>query len=122
MNAPERFELFTLAAGEKKISYQKDTKIQNAGSFIVQREDHTLGNILRMQLHRDKDVHFAGYKVPHPLEHCFILKIQTTPNSAPLKAFESAIADLQSEVSVLEERFKAELNRKRGTMDHSAYM
>lgn len=31
-----------------RVEYKKDTKLMNAGTFIFQREDHTIGNILRM--------------------------------------------------------------------------
>jgi hypothetical protein len=31
-----------------RVSYERDTKIINAASFTVEREDHTIGNILRM--------------------------------------------------------------------------
>lgn len=62
MNEPERFELFNLGPNQRKyvfilflvsnyfsrVTYQKDTKIQNAASFTLQKEDHTLGNVLRM--------------------------------------------------------------------------
>jgi DNA-directed RNA polymerase subunit L len=30
------------------VSFEKDTKIMNAASFTIEREDHTVGNILRM--------------------------------------------------------------------------
>jgi len=52
---------------------------------------------------------FAGYKVPHPLESKFVLRIQTTPDYSPQEAFTNAITDLISEVSLLEERFKVSL-------------
>ena len=58
------------------------------------------------QLLRDPQVLFAGYKVPHPLEHKFVLRVQTTPDYSPQEAFTNAITDLISEVSLLEERFK----------------
>ena len=35
----------------------------------MQKEDHTLGNTVRMQLHRDPNVVFAGYQVPHPSDN-----------------------------------------------------
>jgi len=98
---------------QKKVTYQKDTKIKDAASFIVRKEDHTLGNVVRMQLLRDKDILFAGYRMPHPLEHNIVIKIQTTQNSTPMKALENAIGDLTEEISLLEERFKTELERKR---------
>ena len=49
---------------------------------------------------------FAGYKVPHPLEHKFVLRIQTTPDYTPQEALTMAIQDLLSEVNVIETRFK----------------
>ncbi|RMX45281.1 hypothetical protein pdam_00000816 [Pocillopora damicornis] len=109
MNAPESFEPFLLLDGDKKITITKDTKVPNAAHFVVNKEDHTLGNLLRAQLLRDPQVIFAGYKVPHPLEHKFVLRVQTTPDYSPQEAFTNAITDLISEVSLLEERFKVSL-------------
>lgn len=31
-----------------RVSYERDTKIINAASFTIEREEHTIGNILRM--------------------------------------------------------------------------
>lgn len=31
-----------------RVSYERDTKIVNAASFTIEREDHTIGNIVRM--------------------------------------------------------------------------
>lgn len=47
MNAPPAFESFLLFEGEKKISISKDTKVPNACLFTLNKEDHTLGNIIR---------------------------------------------------------------------------
>jgi DNA-directed RNA polymerase II subunit RPB11 len=30
------------------VAYKPDTKVANAGSFTIQREDHTVGNLVRM--------------------------------------------------------------------------
>lgn len=96
-----------------RIAFERDTKVPNAGTFTLQREDHTVGNLVRMcvgwsscrvaarvpcaaaaqaapagqsliatlwttpacrQLHRDKTVIFAGYKIPHPLEYRLLIK------------------------------------------------
>lgn len=48
MNQPNRADQFVLPEGERKLSYERDTKVENAGTFVLQREDHTLGNLLRM--------------------------------------------------------------------------
>jgi DNA-directed RNA polymerase subunit L len=42
----------------------------------VQKEDHTLGNTVRMQLHRDPNVVFAGYQVPHPSDNRIVVKVR----------------------------------------------
>merc|ERR1712002_529723 len=111
MNAPPAFESLLLYDGEKKI-IKKDTKVPNAASFTVNKEDHTLGNILRAQLLKDPKVLFAGYKIAHPLEHSFVLRVQTTEDYTPKEAWCNAITDLMSEVSLLEERFRVAIRDK----------
>ncbi|CAJ0919633.1 unnamed protein product [Ranitomeya imitator] len=106
MNAPPAFESFLLFEGEKKITITKDTKVPNACLFTINKEDHTIGNIIKSQLLKDPQVLFAGYKVPHPLEHKIIIRVQTTPEYSPQEAFTNAITDLISELSLLEERFR----------------
>lgn len=112
MNAPPTFEAFILFDGEKKITIEKDTKVPNAAIFTVNKEDHTLGNMIRQQLLKDPQVLFAGYKVPHPLENKFVLRLQTTADYSPQEAFTNAITDLISEISLLEERFKVAVREK----------
>ncbi|XP_067132357.1 DNA-directed RNA polymerase II subunit RPB11-a [Centruroides vittatus] len=117
MNAPPAFESFLLFDGEKKITIEKDTKVPNAAIFTVNKEDHTLGNMIRAQLMKDPNVLFAGYKVPHPLEHKFLLRLQTTPDYSPQEAFTNAITDLISELSLLEERFREAVREKQEGLD-----
>lgn len=58
------------------------------------------------QLLKDPNVLFAGYKLPHPLEHKFVIRIQTTSEYTPQEAMMNAITDLIAELSLFEERFK----------------
>lgn len=69
---------------------------------------HAICPFLR-QLLKDPQVLFAGYKVPHPLEHKIIIRVQTTPDYSPQEAFTNAITDLISELSLLEERFRVSM-------------
>jgi len=113
MNAPPTFESFLLFEGEKKIIIKKDTKVPNACLFTVNKEDHTLGNMIRAQLLKDPQVTFAGYKCPHPLEHKFVLRVQTAGSDySPTDAVTHALTDLISEVALLEERFKEAIKEK----------
>jgi DNA-directed RNA polymerase II subunit RPB11 len=106
MNAPPTFESFLLFEGEKNIIKEQDTKVPNAAIFTINKEDYTLGNMIRNQLLKDPNVLFAGYKLPHPLEHKFILRIQTTSDYTPQDALMHAITDLLAESSLFEERFR----------------
>ncbi|KOB76735.1 DNA-directed RNA polymerase II subunit RPB11 [Operophtera brumata] len=99
MNAPPTFESFLLYDGEKKVQKEEDTKVTNAAIFT------------------DPKVLFAGYKVPHPLEHKFVLRIQTTSDYTPQEAFMNAITDLTSELSLFEERFKEAIKEKKDGLD-----
>ena len=102
MNTPERSEAFCLGDDEEKIEYAADTKVSNAGTFTFNKEDHTIANLLRMQLLRDANVKFAGYMHPHPLIHKIHLKIQTsTSQVAPADTLSAAIEDLSNETDHL---------------------
>ncbi|KAF9363335.1 MAG: DNA-directed RNA polymerase [Benniella sp.] len=113
MNAPDRFELFVLPDGVRKLTITPDTKIPNAASFKVEKEDHTLANMLRMQLLEDPKVLFAGYKMPHPLEHYFVLKVQTTPDTTPAHVLGNALTELIQNVGSMKNKFEMELIRAR---------
>lgn len=69
------------------------------------------------QLLKDPKVLFAGYKLPHPLEHKFVIRIQTTSNYSPEDAYMNAITDLMSELSLFEERFKDAIKEKKEGTD-----
>ena len=135
MNAPPTFESFLLFDGEKKITREQDTKVlylcfhlhisvslcifqvPNAAIFTLNKEDHTLGNVIRHQLMKDPNVIFAGYKNPSPFVNQIIIRVQTTSDYTPTDAFMNALTDLMSELSLFEERFKEQLKEKREGMD-----
>lgn len=51
---------------------------------------------------------FAGYKVPHPLEPYFIIKLQTDGTITPQDILEQATKDLIGTLATLETKFKKE--------------
>ena len=56
--------------------------------FVIEREDHTLGNMVRCQLLEDDNVLFGGYRVPHPLEPAIQVKVQTRQEGpSPARSF-----------------------------------
>ena len=109
MNQPSRAEKFIVPAGMKKLSYSPDTKLPNAGEFVLMREDHTMGNLLRMELHNDPEVVFAGYQHRHPTDHRIIIKVHTSEKSNPVKAMKEAVGRLEQQVVSLREQWEMEL-------------
>lgn len=59
-NAPEEEDLIVLKPGLQKVEMLPETKLQNAASFLIRLEDHTLGNLLWQQLLTDPSVLYAG--------------------------------------------------------------
>ena len=107
MNAPDASEHVYLGSGEKRVFVVKDTKIVNGAIFYFKKEDHTLGNALRMSLLRHKEVNFAGYRMPHPLQFVCEVKVQTASvNVKPLEVMISSLESLEAEFNQLENQFR----------------
>ncbi|GAA5962090.1 hypothetical protein JCM8115_002912 [Rhodotorula mucilaginosa] len=109
MNAPSRYEMFVLADGEAKVIFDEDTKIPNAATLTINKEDHTLANMLRSQLLLLPFVQFAGYRVPHPLEPRVELKVQTDGTKTPIVAVQEAINALIMLLSRVKKEFSQEV-------------
>ncbi|KAL7721270.1 DNA-directed RNA polymerase II subunit RPB11 [Entamoeba marina] len=103
MNAPDLDELYNMQPGEKKIECEEN--IQNTAKFTLIKEDHTIGNLLRVQLLNDKDVLFAGYRNPHPLTNKIEITIRTNGNVSPKTALENAINALIEEIDIMGREF-----------------
>lgn len=58
------------------------------------------------QLLRDDHVLFAGYRMPHPLKHHVVLKVQTNEKSNPSRALHDTINERITELTLLRERFE----------------
>ncbi|KAG8388655.1 hypothetical protein BUALT_Bualt02G0147900 [Buddleja alternifolia] len=77
-------------------------------------ENPNFSYIKNRQLHRDENVLFAGYKLPHPLQYKIIIRIHTASQSSPMQAYNQAINDLDKELDHLKNEFEMELARNTG--------
>jgi DNA-directed RNA polymerase II subunit RPB11 len=102
-NAPNPLESIILPENLKKITYYRDEKIKNCGYFKIEKEDHTIGNLLHSKISKEKHVTFSGYKKIHPLEHYIFLKIITDGFFSPIEVFDTILKDLYIELSFLED-------------------
>lgn len=107
-NQPDRFALFILGPKEKRVEIVEDTHIANAATVILNKEDHTMGNMLRHAVLAVPGVLFAGYRVPHPLEPKTVLKIQTDGSLTPVQALRSGCEKVISQIGQVRSSFKAQ--------------
>ena len=127
-----RHELFLLDEGEKKVEHEPETRkshppplihsphanpslpgVPNAALFTFNKEDHTLGNLLRAHLAKHPHVLFAGYQVPHPLFATFKLRVQTDGEISPKEAVVGACQELVKELQMLDQEFTKEWELKK---------
>ncbi|KAF9883194.1 DNA-directed RNA polymerase II core subunit [Aspergillus nanangensis] len=105
---PESYESFVLGNGESKVEMEIDTRIPSSAIFTFNKEDHTLGNMLRSRLLQSSHVLFAAYKVPHPLVPKFILRVQTDGEITPKDAVIAACHELVRDLGILSREFTKE--------------
>lgn len=108
MNAPDRFELFLLADGEEKIEETVFAGMSNTSDFKMNKEDHTLANLLSEQLKQAPHVIFAGYKIGHPNVPEVLLRVQTDGTIAPRDAIVSVCRQLVASYGQLGREFQKE--------------
>ncbi|KAJ1435203.1 DNA-directed RNA polymerase [Ochromonadaceae sp. CCMP2298] len=119
-NAPERYLSWRWEDEDdaNRLAYKPDSKKPNAGTFVMPKEDHTIGNLLRIQMLRDPSVRFAGYRIPHPLIIECHVRVETMDSKlTPQQVFASALTDLQMETEILAKQFDnaiADFEHRRG--------
>lgn len=122
MNAPDPNDHIILLPGEVKLSFVSDTHLSDSGTFIILKEDHTVGNPIRCSLLRDPSVLFAGYRLPHPLENKMLIKVRTTTDSTPQAALQHATQTLIDEHKSIKQQFKQQADQLKNDREDEMYM
>ncbi|OKL60806.1 hypothetical protein UA08_03918 [Talaromyces atroroseus] len=119
-NVPQKTESFILGESEKKIEEKADTRTPSTSIFTINREDHTMGNLLHNRLLQNRHVTFAAYKVPHPLVHKVELRVQTDGEITPKDALLAACHDTVRDLGTLSREFtkEFELRKMVGASQH----
>ena len=47
----------------------------NGYDFIFEKSDDTLGNVIQTYGIQDKDIHYIGYHIPHPLDRKLYIRL-----------------------------------------------
>ncbi|KFA68261.1 hypothetical protein S40285_01560 [Stachybotrys chlorohalonatus IBT 40285] len=110
-----RFELFLLADGEKKIEEKVYSGMSNTSDFVLQKEDHTLGNLLSDHLKSHPNVLMSGYKIAHPNVPELFIRVQTDGTITAREAFTSVCEKLINQLEMLHQEFTREWELRRIT-------
>lgn len=62
-------------------------------TFLLDEQDHTLGNALRYMIMKNPQVKFCGYAIPHPSERKVHIRIETYDITA-VEALKKGLKDL----------------------------
>ena len=86
---------------------------QRHATYSFYDEDHTLGNLLRNQVVKNKSVEFCAYSVPHPSEPICNIRIQVAESASEAVDANQALRHGLKRVSkicdVLSEKFEDRL-------------
>ncbi|KAF4594994.1 DNA-directed RNA polymerase II subunit RPB11 [Ophiocordyceps camponoti-floridani] len=109
------FELFLLADGEKKIEEKVYSGMSNTSDFILNKEDHTLGNLLSEHIKKHPNVYMAGYKLAHPNVPQLFIRVQTDGSKTPREVFCAVCEKLINQLELLHQAFTREWELRRIT-------
>jgi len=115
MNAPDRFELFLLSDGEKKIEENKYPGMSDTSDFRINKEDHTLGYMLSDYLNAHINVCVAGYKIAHPNVPELYIRVQTDGTISPRDVFTSVCEKIINQLEMFYQEFTREWELRRIT-------
>ncbi|CAI2383028.1 unnamed protein product [Moneuplotes crassus] len=73
-------------------------------TFTFYDEEHTLGNVLRNTLIKNKNVDFCGYTVPHPSEPYMKLRVQSNKKDAKV-VLKHGFKRISKECDIITEKF-----------------
>ena len=97
--------------GLGEIEFKVEREDERSAVYVVEGEDHTIGNLLEKILLNMKGVEFANYEMPHPLEHRIVIRIHTDGSIKPREALMKALDEALRLIEEFREKFLEELKR-----------
>ncbi|GAB0144591.1 hypothetical protein EsHS_00005061 [Epichloe bromicola] len=89
--------------------------MSNTSDFVLNKEDHTLGNLLAEHLKAHPNVYMAGYKLGHPNVPQLFIRLQTDGTKTPRDVFTSVCEKLINQLESLHQEFIREWELRRIT-------
>jgi DNA-directed RNA polymerase subunit L len=89
------------------IEILEETK--NKLHFKIKGEDHTILNLLKEELWKDKNVKTAAYRMDHPLIGIPEMIVEVTQGNDPKKAIKDAVKRIEKNLDKLKDEFKSQI-------------
>eukprot|EP00826_Nyctotherus_ovalis_P003299 TRINITY_DN10670_c0_g1_i13.p1 TRINITY_DN10670_c0_g1~~TRINITY_DN10670_c0_g1_i13.p1 ORF type:complete len:111 (-),score=32.92 TRINITY_DN10670_c0_g1_i13:110-442(-) len=99
----------------KVVKMQMDDGTNKRGTFTFTGEDHTLGNLLRSTIIKNKKTEFCAYSVPHPSENIMNVRVQANDGTA-IEITKKALERISKVCDVISEKFTAELAKYKNNL------
>ncbi|OQR78056.1 DNA-directed RNA polymerases I and III subunit RPAC2-like [Tropilaelaps mercedesae] len=93
-------------SGVNTLKIVHKTEDETCITFLLENEDHTLGNALRYMIMKNPAVEFCGYAIPHPSERTIHLRIQMREGQgSAVEALEKGLQDLRDLFEIIHATF-----------------
>ena len=101
---------------DEQVAKHETLKVQGDNTnatYSFHGEDHTLGNLLRNQIIKNKEVEFCAYSVPHPSEPIMNVRVQVAEGakSDTNKVMNHGLKRISKICDVLTEKFEQRLTQ-----------
>jgi DNA-directed RNA polymerase II subunit RPB11 len=106
---PDSHEHILLAEGQGKVEVRDVAENPNTQLFTINKEDHTLGNLISQRLLKHTFVEFSAYQVPHPHKYYFQMRVTTDGTMTPTEAVVKCCRDVVLDLDKLKSDFTTEL-------------
>ncbi|KRX62262.1 Nicotinamide mononucleotide adenylyltransferase 1 [Trichinella sp. T9] len=94
-----------------KVSYPKGSYSPHCQSFTIEKEDHTLGVVLRFIISKYPEVRFCSYNVPHPMEDRILLHIETDKSVSAVDIFKRGLKQASFIFETLKTKVEEEVSK-----------
>ncbi|XP_032084067.1 DNA-directed RNA polymerases I and III subunit RPAC2-like [Thamnophis elegans] len=86
-------------------------------TFVLNNEDHTLGNSLRYMIMKNPEVEFCGYSITHPSESKINFRIQSRGGLPAVDMFQKGLEDLMGVCQHVLNTFEASVEEYKAMND-----
>ena len=76
--------------------------------FIFEKSDDTLGNIVQTYGIKDKDIHYIGYHIPHPLDRKLYIRLSLVNPKATRNEYEKKIIQIMQQLIIMIDGLKSD--------------